>query len=145
MKTFEDVAKVFKTLAQVYIRGGSSKWASSKPPYKTGNLFRRIGQLDEKKMVRKKVDSNATKISVQASNIQIGLNFAPQGAEYGKWVEWGNGTGVGAGQPRPFAKTAANDPLLKRAIDAAVADQVIQPILLGVKVALDRQLAKYKN
>lgn len=145
MKTFIDVAKVYKTLAQVYIRGGSSKWASSKAPYKTGNLYRQIGALDEQRMVTKRVTKSSTKLNIPTkTKVVIGLNFAPPGAEYGKWVEWGNGTGVGAGQPRPFAQTAANDPLMKRAIDAAVMDQVVDPILLGVKAALDRQWAKLK-
>lgn len=146
MKTFIDAAQVFKTLAQVYIRRGSNKWASPKAPYKTGNLYNRIGALNTKRMVTKKVTKSNTKVNIDTkSQYVIGLNFAPSGAEYGKWVQWGNGTGVGAGQPRPFAKTAAEDPLMKRAIDSAVMGQVVDPILLGVKAALDREWAKLKT
>lgn len=146
MKTFLDAAQIYKTLAQVYIRGGSSKWPSSKAPYKTGNLYNRIGNLNTKSMVTKKVIKKDTRVSIDTKSVYvIGLNFAPPGAEYGKWVQWGNGTGVGAGQPRPFAKSAAEDPLMKRAIDAAVMNQVVDPILLGVKVALDREWAKLKK
>lgn len=145
MKTFEQAAQVFRTLAQVYIRGGSNKWPSPKAPYKTGNLYNRIGALNTQRMVTKSVSKKNTKVNIDTkAKYVIGLDFAPPGAEYGKWVQWGNGTGVGAGRPRPFAKSAAEDPLMKRAIDAAVMDQVVDPILLGVKVALDREWAKLK-
>jgi hypothetical protein len=56
----------------------------------------------------------------ELSNITISLNFAPPGATYGKWVEWGNGTQSGYGVPRPFAADAGKDPELKRAVDAAM-------------------------
>ena len=113
----KEIAAAYVTLAQIYIKGGSPNW--KKPPYKTGNLYRRIASYNTAaKMATMRPVKSQTK--VELSNLTLSLNFAPPGAEYGKWVEWGNGTHVGAGNPRPFAQYAANDKRLKKAVDAAI-------------------------
>jgi hypothetical protein len=84
-----------------------------------GNLYRRIGSYNT---AANMATMRSTKLGnkEELSNITVSLNFAPPGATYGKWVEWGNGTQSGYGVPRPFAADAGKDPELKRAVDAAM-------------------------
>lgn len=132
MKTLEEVAQTYAKLAQLYMISGD--W---KPAYKTGNLYNTIGSYNTAAQMIKSAATTTTE--VQLPQQTISLQFAPPGATYGKWVEWGNGTGVGAGKPRPFAKQASNDPLLKKTIDeymgGAIQKNFIPVIEIGIKRA----------
>ena len=133
MKTLEDVAKTYQSLANLYMISGN--W---KPAYKTGNLYNTIGSYNTAAQMIKSAATTTT-TELQLPQQTISLQFAPPGATYGKWVEWGNGTGVGAGKPRPFAKQASNDPLLKKTIDeymgGAIQKNFIPVIEIGIKRA----------
>lgn len=145
-KGVEQVAEAYKTLALVYIRGGNSNWAVNKAPYKTGNLYNRIKDYNEvSKMATYRATTSGTKYELP--QVTISLQFAPPGATYGKWVEWGNGTGVGAGNPRPFAEDAANSRELQNAVNEAMVgrDGIIQSYLSQVKGELDSVWAKVKK
>ena len=134
MKELEQVAKTFVSLAQLYLVSGN--W---KPAYKTGNLYNRIGSYNtSNRMITSKASRSVTKFKIPQKSFNISLQFAPPGAEYGKWVEWGNGTGVGAGRPRPFAEEASKDPLLKKTIDAYIGDYMEKDFLPVIKIGLDR-------
>jgi hypothetical protein len=134
MKELEQVAKTFTSLAQLYMVSGN--W---KPAYKTGNLYNRIGSYNTpSRMITSRSAKSATKFKIPQKAFSVSLQFAPPGAEYGKWVEWGNGTGVGAGRPRPFAEQASKDPLLKKTIDAYVNGYVEKDFLPVIKIGLDR-------
>jgi hypothetical protein len=134
MKELEQVAKTFTSLAQLYMVSGN--W---KPAYKTGNLYNRIGSYNTpSRMISSKSGKSVTKFKIPQKSFNVSLQFAPPGATYGKWVEWGNGTGVGAGKPRPFAKQASQDPLLKKTIDAYVNGYVEKDFLPVIKIGLDR-------
>jgi hypothetical protein len=89
-------------------------------------------------MISSKSGKSVTKFKIPQKSFNVSLQFAPPGATYGKWVEWGNGTGVGAGKPRPFAKQASQDPLLKKTIDAYVNGYVEKDFLPVIKIGLDR-------
>ena len=132
MKTLEEVAQTYAKLAQLYMISGN--W---KPAYKTGNLYNTIGSYNTAAQMIKSAATTTTE--VQLPQQTISLQFAPPGATYGKWVEWGNGTGVGAGKPRPFAKQASNDPLLKKTIDeymgGAIQKNFMPVIEIGIKRA----------
>lgn len=132
MKTLEEVAQTYAKLSQLYMISGN--W---KPAYKTGNLYNTIGSYNTAAQMIKSAATTTTE--VQLPQQTISLQFAPPGATYGKWVEWGNGTGVGAGKPRPFAKQASNDPLLKKTIDeymgGAIQKNFIPVIEIGIKRA----------
>jgi hypothetical protein len=132
MKTLEEVAQTYAKLSQLYMISGD--W---KPAYKTGNLYNTIGSYNTAAQMIKSAATTTTE--VQLPQQTISLQFAPPGATYGKWVEWGNGTGVGAGKPRPFAKQASNDPLLKKTIDeymgGAIQKNFIPVIEIGIKRA----------
>lgn len=135
LKSLNDVAITYSKLAQLYMVSGP--W---KPAYKTGNLYKQVGSYNTpQNMITTRPSRSATKYKIpQGGVIRVGLQFAPPGAEYGKWVEWGNGTGVGAGNPRPFAEKAAEDPLLKKTIDAYVKQYVEMDFMPAIKIGLDR-------
>ncbi len=134
MKELEQVARTFASLAQLYMVSGP--W---KPAFKTGNLYRKVGSYNQpNRMITQRQARSATKFKIPQKSFNISLQFAPPGAEYGKWVEWGNGTGVGAGKPRPFAEKAANDPLLKKTIDAYIGGYMEKDFLPVIKIGLDR-------
>lgn len=98
MKTLKDVAGLFKTLAQSYMINGP--W---RPAYKTGNLYRTVGDYNSASQMIKEEEGRYTLV----------LNYAPPGAEYGKFVE----EGTRYMEARPFAQYAANDATLKSLID----------------------------
>ena len=133
MKTLEEVAQTFSKLAQLYMISGN--W---KPAFKTGNLYNTIGSYNTAAQMIKSAATTTT-TELQLPQQTISLQFAPPGATYGKWVEWGNGTGVGAGKPRPFAEQASKDPLLKKTIDeymgGAIQKNFIPVIEIGIKRA----------
>jgi hypothetical protein len=140
MKTLEEVAQTYAKLSQLYMISGN--W---KPAYKTGNLYNTIGSYNTAaQMIRSAATTTTTELQLPQQTIS--LQFAPPGAEYGKWVEWGNGTGVGAGKPRPFAKQASNDPLLKKTIDeymgGVIQKDFIPVIEIGIKRAFKNLAAE---
>lgn len=134
MKELEQVAKTYSQLAQLYLISGN--W---KPAFKTGNLYRTLGSYNTPdKMITLQAARSSTKLGLPISSFNVSLQFAPPGATYGKWVEWGNGTGVGAGNPRPFAEQASQDPLLKKTIDAFIGGYIEKDFLPVIKIGLDR-------
>jgi hypothetical protein len=139
MKTLEEVAQTFAKLAQLYMISGN--W---KPAYKTGNLYNTIGSYNTAAQMIKSAATTTTELQLPQQTIS--LQFAPPGATYGKWVEWGNGTGVGAGKPRPFAEQASKDPLLKKTIDeymgGAIQKNFIPVIEIGIKRAFKNLAAE---
>lgn len=134
MKELEQVAKTFASLAQLYMVSGN--W---KPAFKTGNLYKQVGSYNTpNRMISSKSGKNISRFKIPQKTFNVALQFAPPGATYGKWVEWGNGTGVGAGNPRPFAEQASKDPLLKKTIDAYIGGYIEKDFLPVIKIGLDR-------
>jgi hypothetical protein len=142
MKELEQVAKTFTSLAQLYMVSGN--W---KPAYKTGDLYKNIGSYNTpSRMITSRPARSVTKFKIPQKSFNVSLQFAPniKGSKtgkpttYGKWVEWGNDTGVGAGNPRPFAEKASQDPLLKKTIDAYVNGYMEKDFLPVIKIGLDR-------
>ena len=132
------VAEVYRSLAQLYIVNGKSGW--KKPPYKTGNLYNKIGSYNNaSNMILVRSPRSTTKLKLPNQSFSIALQYAPTGAEYGKFIEEGyTSRGKNKVAARPFAEAAANDPLLKRAIDDAMKGIVDDTILPVIKVGMDR-------
>jgi hypothetical protein len=134
MKELEEVAKTFTSLAQLYMVSGP--W---KPAYKTGNLYKTIGSYNTpSRMITSKQARSKTKLKIPEPSFNVSLQYAPPGARYGVFVEKGNDTGVGAGNPRPFAQKASQDPLLKKKIDAYIGGYMEKDFLPIIKIGLDR-------
>lgn len=109
-KGLDKVAETYKNLALSLIKGGYPGW--KKAPYKTGNLFNRVSDYNQaSKMATYRPTRSNTKIELP--QVTISLNYAPPGAEYGKYVEGG----TKYMDARPFAKIASEDPQLRRAVD----------------------------
>ena len=133
MKEFNQVANSFRTLAQTYMIN------RSKPAYKTGNLFNTVGSFNTTaKMLSSTKTKTGKKIKIETPKVYITLNYAPPGAEYGKFVE----DGTVYMKARPFAEEAANDPLLKRQIDNAVNGIIQTTIMNAVDIGLKRAFRK---
>ena len=129
MKEFRQVANSFRTLAQTYMIN------RSKPAYKTGNLFNTVGSFNTTdKMLSSKKTKTGTKIKIETPKVYITLNYAPPGAEYGKFVE----EGTVKMKKRPFAEEASNDPLLKRQIDNAVNGIIQTTVINAIDIGLKR-------
>lgn len=105
MKTYKDVAGLFKTLAQTYMVSGP--W---RPAYKTGNLYRRVGDFNTANQMLREEEGKYT----------IVLNYAPPGAEYGKFVE----EGTRYMEARPFAQYAAQDATLQSLIEEVITNNL---------------------
>lgn len=129
MKEFRQVADSFRTLAQTYMIN------RSKPAYKTGNLFNKVGSFNTTdKMLKSTKTKKGNKIKIETPKVYITLDYAPPGAEYGKFVE----DGTVYMKKRPFAEEAANDPLLKRQIDNAINGIIQTTIMNAVDIGLKR-------
>jgi hypothetical protein len=89
-------------------------------------------------MITSKQARSKTKLKLPEPSFNVSLQYAPPGAEYGVFVEKGNGTGIGAGKPRPFAQKASQDPLLKKTIDAYIGGYMEKDFLPVIKIGLDR-------
>lgn len=134
------VAETYKRLAQLYIVNGKAGW--SKPPYKTGNLYNRVGSFNNaSNMILVRNPRSSTKLKIPNPSFSIALQYAPDGAEYGKFVE----EGTSKMDARPFAQSAANDPLLKRAIDNAMKNVVDNNILPVIKIGIDRAFKRMQT
>lgn len=129
MKEFRQVADSFRTLAKTYMIN------RAKPAYKTGNLFNTVGTYNTTdKMLKSTKSKKGTKIKIETPKVYISLDYAPPGAEYGKFVE----EGTVKMKKRPFAEEAANDPLLKRQIDNAVNGIVQTTVINAINIGLKR-------
>jgi hypothetical protein len=134
------VADTYKQLAQLYIVNGKAGW--KKPPYDTGNLYNRIGSFNKaSNMILVRNPRSSTKLKIPNPSFSIALQYAPDGAEYGEWIEEGSSKM----DARPFAQSAANDPLLRRAIDNAMKSVVDNNILPVIKIGIDRAFKRMQT
>ena len=74
-------------------------------------------------------------------SFSIALQYAPDGAKYGKFVE----EGTSKMDARPFAESAANDPLLKRSIDNAIKGVIDTNIMPVIQIGLNRAFKRMQT
>ena len=134
MKELQQVANVYRELAQLYII------RRSKPAYKTGNLYNRVGEYNTfQRMLTKNPTIAKSKIPIKVEQINLSLSFAPPGAKYGRFVEEGT-VNMDA---RPFAKEAANDRRLKQTIDKAMKGVIDDEVLPQIRKQVDKAFIKF--
>ena len=133
MKEFRQVAESFRTLAKTYMIN------RPKPAYKTGNLMNTVYSYNTPdRMLRSTKTKKGNKIKIETPKVFITLDYAPPGAEYGKFVQ----DGTVYMKKRPFAEEAANDPLLKRQIDNAVNGIIQTTVINAIDIGLKRALRR---
>ena len=133
MKELQQVANVYRELAQLYII------RRSKPAYKTGNLYNRVGEYNTfQRMLTKNPTRAKSKIPIKVEQINLPY-FAPGGAKYGRFVEEGT-VNMDA---RPFAKEAANDRRLKQTIDKAMKGVIDDEVLPQIRKQVDKAFIKF--
>lgn len=136
MKEFLQVAESFRTLAKTYIIN------RSKPAYKTGNLMNTVYSYNTpNRMLKSTSTKKGGKIKIETPKVFITLNYAPPGAEYGKFVE----EGTSKMKARPFAEEASKDPLLKRQIDNAVNGIIQTTIMNAIDIGFKRAFRKLSS
>lgn len=129
MKEFRHVAEVYKELAQLYIVN------RSKPAYKTGNLYNKVGSYNTPdRMITIKKSRARTKFKLETPSVRISLSFAPPGAKYGEYVH----QGTYKMDARPFAEEAAKTPTVKRAINNAVKGVIDDDVLPAIRKMMDK-------
>jgi hypothetical protein len=119
MKTLEDVAGLYRSLAMQNLLQGTTR------AYDTGNLYNKIGSFN----------SVGRMISKEGNRSTMVLNYAPPGAEYGGYVEMG----TIFMDKRPFAGNAAHDPQLAKAINEyqrSTVDVINEDIYKKVSVSM---------
>jgi hypothetical protein len=105
MASLTQIASTIRNLAQTNLKRGPTR------AYKTGNLFRTVGAKNPAdKMVKEK-----------GKSISITLDYAPDGAEYGKFVH--DGTFKMAA--RPFAKLALDNPIIDKLLDEWINNNLV--------------------
>lgn len=108
-KTLKDVAKIYKDKALQAINPGipykGYKKTGSSKAYKTGNLFNKIAANNQSQRM--------FAYDKQTDKYTLKFNVSPNGAEYGKYVNYG----TRYMDKRPFAQLAAESPEFKLAIN----------------------------
>ena len=137
LPSLEKIAEGYKSQALVYIYRGFPGW--KKAPYKTGNLFRQVGDYNTvRNMATYRPSRHKSKYELPA--ITVSLNYSPPAANYGRYVH----DGTVKMEARPFAEEAANSPEFRRAVDNAMVgkDGLLNAYVKQVSKDLDRVFKK---
>jgi hypothetical protein len=133
VKELKQVVNVFKELSQLYII------KRSKPAYKTGNLYKRVGSYNNiSNMVTQRPSRGKNKLKLDIDDISISLSFAPPGALYGFFVHGG----TKYMDARPFAEEAANDRRFKTVVDKAMKGVVRDNVIPDIRKRMDKAFKK---
>jgi hypothetical protein len=153
MKTLEDVAKTYQSLANLYMISGN--W---KPVFKTGDLYKNIQSFNTpSNMITQQQAASVTSYNLPQTSFTVSLQYAPdisgpktgKPTTYGKFVEEGFTTRAGTRkdgkaykrtkvQARPFAEESSKDPLLKKTIDAYIGGYVEKDFIPVIEIGLKR-------
>lgn len=127
MVTLKDIAKQISSLAQLNLQRKPTRAID------TGNLLRTVASYNTpSKMIHE------VKTGDQYS-FEVELDYAPPGAEYGKFVN----DGTYKMDARPFADNAINDPTVLSMLDQYYEDVVDKLVIGNLKNELDKMEAEY--
>ncbi len=127
MPTLQDIAKQISSLAQLNLQRQPTRAID------TGNLLRKVKAAN---IPSKMVKELKTK---DKFSFEIELDYAPQGAEYGQFVN--DGTSKMAA--RPFADNALEDPTVNSMLDQYYDELVDKMIIGNLAAELDKMEAEY--
>jgi hypothetical protein len=136
-KELKDIAFKYADLAGVYMRNGQY----FRPAYKTGNLFNRVTTYnDVSRMLKEQSEGK----------VVLTLDYAPPGAQYGKYVHGGYNTRNKDEsqrrfiEGRPYAYYAANDPQIRMMVDVYVKSEMDKKVN-DMLSELDVQLTAFSS
>ena len=127
MPTLQDIAKQISSLAQLNLQRQPTRAID------TGNLLKKVKSANTPNKMVKEVKTK------DDYSFEIELDYAPQGAEYGQFVN--DGTSKMAA--RPFADNALNDPTVEAMLNQYYEDMVDKLVIGNIAAELDKMEAEY--
>lgn len=127
MPTLQDIAKQISSLAQLNLQRKPTRAID------TGNLLRTVASYNTPQRMVKELKTSDT------YSFEIELDYAPPGAEYGKYVN----DGTYKMDARPFATNAMNDPTVLAMLDDYYSDVVDKLVIGNLAKELDKMEAEY--
>jgi len=127
MPSLQDIAKQISSLAQLNLQRQPTRAID------TGNLLRRVKAANTPKRMVKELKTK------DDYSFEIELDYAPQGAEYGVFVN--DGTSKMAA--RPFADNAINDPTVQSMLNQYYEEMVDKLVIGNIAAELDKMEAEY--
>ena len=127
MPSLQDIAKQISSLAQLNLQRQPTRAID------TGNLLKRVKSANTPAKMVKEIKTKDN------YSFEIELDYAPQGAEYGQFVN--DGTSKMAA--RPFADNALNDPTVEAMLNQYYEDLVDKLVIGNLAAELDKMEAEY--
>ena len=127
MATLQDIAKQISSLAQLNLQRKPTRAID------TGNLLRTVASFNTPQRMVSEVKTKDT------YSFEIELDYAPPGAEYGKYVN----DGTYKMDARPFATNAMNDPTVLAMLDDYYSEVVDKLVVGNIAKELDKMEAEY--
>jgi len=127
MVTLKDIAKQVSSLAQLNLQRQPTRAID------TGNLLRTVTSYNTPSRMIKEIKTG------DEYSFEIELDYAPPGAEYGKFVN----DGTYKMDARPFADNAINDPTVLSMLDQYYEDVVDKLVVGNISKELDLMEAEY--
>jgi hypothetical protein len=127
MPSLQDIAKQISSLAQLNLQRQPTRAIA------TGNLLRKVKAANTPARMIKELKTK------DKYSFEIELDYAPQGAEYGQFVN--DGTSKMAA--RPFADNALNDPTVASMLDKYYEELVDKMVIGNIAAELDKFEAEY--
>jgi hypothetical protein len=127
MPSLQDIAKQISSLAQLNLQRQPTRAID------TGNLLRKVKAANTPANMVKELKTK------DSYSFEIELDYAPQGAEYGQFVN----DGTSKMDARPFATNAMNDPTVLSMLDQYY-DELVDKLVIGnIAAELDKMEAEY--
>jgi hypothetical protein len=127
MPSLQDIAKQISSLAQLNLQRQPTRAID------TGNLLRKVKSANTPAKMVKEIKTK------DSYSFEIELDYAPQGAEYGEFVN----NGTYKMDARPFADNALNDPTVNSMLDQYY-DELVDKLIIGnIAAELDKMEAEY--
>jgi hypothetical protein len=127
MPSLQDIAKQISSLAQLNLQRQPTRAID------TGKLLRTVASYNTPQRMVKELKTSDT------YSFEIELDYAPPGAEYGKYVN----DGTYKMDARPFADNAINDPSVQSMLNQYYEDMVDKMVVGNIAAELDKFEAEY--
>lgn len=127
MPTLQDIAKQISSLAQLNLQRKPTRAID------TRNLLNKVKSANTPSKMIKELKTK------DSYSFEIELDYAPDGAEYGQFVN----DGTYKMDARPFATNAMNDPTVLSMLDKYYEELVDKMVISNISAELDKMEAEY--